>query len=67
MSISLEEFMKWERTPTIIKGRCVRFSSEWGDGVWWSERFNGVVGPIPAVVGVLGYENDPPDPRAERV
>lgn len=45
----------------------MRFSSEWGDGVWWSERFNGVVGPIPAVVGVLGYENDPPDPRAERV
>ena len=66
MKLNLETFLTFNKTGQYINGRAIRDGGpEWGQGVWWSERLDGVIGPIAARIGPLGYENDPPDPRVD--
>lgn len=64
-TVTRNNFEKWVDTGKVIAGRPIRFSEEWGEGVFWSERFDGIVSPVVAAIGgPLGYEKDPMPPRA---
>lgn len=48
----------WTSTGRTAAGREIKEHPEWGNGVWWSDRF-GVCSPLVASIGgPMGFEKD---------